>query len=226
MSFGSILSNITGTLTVSEAIICTLVSLVLGFIIAAAYMASGEYTKNFAMTLVLLPALVQLVIMMVNGNLGTSVAVLGTFSLVRFRSAPGSSREISSIFFTMAVGLATGMGFLGFAVMITVLLSAVFLILSKTAFGEGRRGKRILKITIPENLEYEGVFQDIFETYTVRHDLERVKTTNLGSMFELSYQVQMKKNIGEKEMIDAIRCRNGNLTVLLSRQLLGAEEQL
>lgn len=226
MSFGSILSNVTGSLTIGEALICTIVSLLLGFVIAAAYMASGSYTKNFAMTLVFLPALVQIVIMMVNGNLGTSVAVLGTFSLVRFRSVPGSSREISNIFFAMAVGLATGMGFLSFAVFITVLLAFLFFVLSKTKFGEGRQQKRVLKITIPENLEYEGVFGDIFEAFTTSHQLEKIKSTNLGSMFELSYQIELKKKIKEKEMLDAIRCRNGNLTVLLSRQTTGIEEQL
>ncbi len=225
MSFESILTNITSGLTVEEALVCTIISLLLGFVIAITYMASGSYTKNFVITLVLLPALVQIVIMMVNGNLGTSVAVLGTFSLVRFRSVPGSSKEISNIFFAMAVGLATGMGFLSFAVFITILLAITFLILSKTRFGEDRQQKKILKITIPENLEYEGVFNDIFESFTVNHELEKIKSTNLGSMFELSYQIQLKKEIKEKEMLDAIRCRNGNLTVLLSKKVTG-EEQL
>lgn len=225
MSFESILTNITSGLTVEEALVCTIISLLLGFVIAITYMASGSYTKNFVITLVLLPALVQIVIMMVNGNLGTSVAVLGTFSLVRFRSVPGSSKEISNIFFAMAVGLATGMGFLSFAVFITILLAITFLILSKTRFGEERQQKKILKITIPENLEYEGVFNDIFESFTVNHELEKIKSTNLGSMFELSYQIQLKKEIKEKEMLDAIRCRNGNLTVLLSKKVTG-EEQL
>ncbi len=225
MSFESILTNVTSGLTVEEALICTIVSVLLGFVIAITYMASGSYTKNFAITLVLLPALVQIVIMMVNGNLGTSVAVLGTFSLVRFRSVPGSSKEISNIFFAMAVGLATGMGFLSFAVFITILLAITFFVLSKTKFGEDRKQKKILKITIPENLEYEGVFSDIFETFTTNHELEKIKSTNLGSMFELSYQIQLKKEIKEKEMLDAIRCRNGNLTVLLSKKVAG-EEQL
>ena len=225
MSFESILTNVTSGLTVEEALICTIVSVLLGFVIAITYMASGSYTKNFAITLVLLPALVQIVIMMVNGNLGTSVAVLGTFSLVRFRSVPGSSKEISNIFFAMAVGLATGMGFLSFAVFITILLAITFFVLSKTKFGEVRQQKKILKITIPENLEYEGVFSDIFETFTTNHELEKIKSTNLGSMFELSYQIQLKKEIKEKEMLDAIRCRNGNLTVLLSKKVAG-EEQL
>lgn len=225
MSFESILTNITSGLTVEEALVCTIISLLLGFVIAITYMASGSYTKNFVITLVLLPALVQIVIMMVNGNLGTSVAVLGTFSLVRFRSVPGSSKEISNIFFAMAVGLATGMGFLSFAVFITILLAITFLIISKTRFGEERQQKKILKITIPENLEYEGVFNDIFESFTVNHELEKIKSTNLGSMFELSYQIQLKKEIKEKEMLDAIRCRNGNLTVLLSKKVTG-EEQL
>ena len=156
--------------------------------------------------------------MLVNGNIGTGVAILGAFGLVRFRSIPGSSKEIISVFFAMAIGLATGTGLVGFAVMSTVVIGLFFFILSKTNFGEGKVQERDLKITVPENLEYAGLFDDIFEKYTSKHFLEGVKTTNLGSMFELRYKITMKAANEEKKMIDEIRCRNGNLTIMCGRQ--------
>lgn len=198
----------------STATTLTAVAIVLGVIIAAIYMASGTYTKSFVITLAVLPALVQAVIMMVNGNLGTGIAVLGAFSLVRFRSVPGTSKEIVSIFFSMAVGLAAGMGQLVYAVLFTVVVGAIFFLLCKSNFGKEKTDEKELKITIPENLNYANVFDDIFEEYTKNVKLVRVKTTNLGSMFELSYRIMMKKEADEKQMIDALRCRNGNLTIV------------
>lgn len=207
----------TGQMTISSALICTTTSLLLGLIIAFVYMMHGTYTKNFVITLALLPAMVQIVIMLVNGNLGTSVAVLGAFSLIRFRSVPGSAREISSIFFSMAVGLATGTGYVIFAGVITVIISLVMLILCRTPFGEQQSLDKELRIIIPENLDYSDIFDDIFETYTKKALLERVKTTNLGSMYELSYHIVLKNASQEKALIDAIRCRNGNLTIICGR---------
>lgn len=207
----------TGQMTISTALICTFVSLILGLVIALVYMAHGTYSKNFVITLALLPAMVQIVIMLVNGNLGTSVAVLGAFSLIRFRSVPGSSREISSIFFSMAVGLATGTGYVVFAAVITIIISLVMLILCRSPFGEHNPLDKELRITIPENLDYSEIFDDIFSAYTKKVSLERVKTTNLGSMYELSYHIVLKRAEDEKALIDAIRCRNGNLTVICGR---------
>lgn len=215
--FTSIIESVSGSLTLQNALICTLVSLVLGGVIAVIYMAQGTYNKNFILTLILLPALIQAVIMIVNGNLGTSVAVLGAFSLVRFRSVPGSSKEISSIFFAMVVGLATGMGYITYAVLITVIIGIIFFALSKASFGEFKNTKKELKITIPENLDYTDIFDDIFKKYTKKSILSRVKTTNLGSMYELSYEIEMNDSLKEKEMIDEIRCRNGNLTIICGR---------
>ncbi|SFR70984.1 DUF4956 domain-containing protein [Anaeromicropila populeti] len=214
----SILSNLEGTLQLSDALICTCTSLVLGLIIAYTYMLSSSYSKNFVITLALLPALVQIVIMMVNGNLGTGVAVLGAFSLVRFRSIPGSSREITSIFFAMSVGLATGMGYIGFAILFTIIIGTVLLVLSKSKFGEAQSKDKNLKITIPENLDYTEVFDDIFRKYTGKAVLESVKTTNLGSMYELVYRISLKDVNKQKDMIDELRCRNGNLTIICSRE--------
>lgn len=222
--FASILTEGSATFLIPELILCTMVSIVLGFVIAFIYMYKSSYTKNFVMTLVLLPALVQIVIMLVNGNLGTSVAVLGAFGLVRFRSIPGSSKEISSIFFAMAIGLATGMGYITYAVLFTLIIGLVFFILNNTKFGEKKENNHHLKITIPDQLDYTEIFDDIFEEYTAKRQLIRVKTTNLGSMFELSYDIVLKEEEKQKKMIDAIRERNGNLPVICARPQMGMEE--
>lgn len=206
------------TLTPGSMIICSLVSILLGLAIAACYMICTEkYSSSFVITLVILPVLVQAVIMMVNGNLGTGVAIVGAFSLVRFRSIPGTSREIGTIFFAMAVGLATGMGYIGFAAIITVLVALVYVLLTKLHFGERKDTAKQLKITVPENLNYAGLFDDIFAKYLSEFELNKVKTTNLGSMFEITYRIKLVDENLEKEMIDEIRTRNGNLTVLCGR---------
>ena len=192
-------------------------------IIALVYMIHSTYTKSFVISLVLLPALIGVIIMMVNGNLGTSVAVLGAFSLVRFRSVPGSSKEITSIVFAMAVGLATGMGYVTFAGLITVLVSVVLFLLSRTPFGE-TRSARELRVLIPEDLDYTAVFEDIFAQYTRTHQLHKIKTTNLGSMFDLYYHITLKDPAQEKALIDALRCRNGNLTIVCNHSGSSREE--
>lgn len=222
--FTSILNSATGTLSVENAIICTIVSLVLGFVISAIYMSQGNRSKNLAITLVLLPALVQIVIMLVNGNLGTGIAVMGAFGLVRFRSAPGSSKEICSIFFAMAVGLATGMGYVTFAAAITILIGLVMFVLVKFNFGENKEEERVLKIVVPENLNYTEIFNDIFETYTKKNLLMKAKTVNLGSLYELTYRITLKDINQEKELIDELRCRNGNLTINCARICTSEEE--
>ncbi len=222
--FTSILTGVEGSLTVQNAVLCMAVSLLLGILISAAYGIQGTCSKNFMVTLVLLPVLVQMIIMLVNGNLGTSVAVLGAFSLVRFRSVPGSSKEMAVIFFAMAAGLATGMGFLSFAVLMTAIIGGVFLLLEKTRFGESKRERKNLRVTIAEHLDYTEIFDDIFRQYTDQCDLQRVKTTNLGSMYELECHIVLKDLRREKEMLDAIRCRNGNLTVICGRRAAIQEE--
>ena len=222
--FSSIISTTTSTLTVNTAIICLISALVMGTIISITYMCSGRYTKSFATSLVLLPALVQVVIMMVNGNLGTGVAVLGAFSLIRFRSVPGSSKDICTIFFAMAIGLATGIGYIAFAFAVTIVISLIMLALAKSNFGEKCNNEKELKITIPEDLDYTGVFDDLFSKYTKSATLESVKTTNLGSMFQLKYIVALKDLTLEKAFIDELRCRNGNLTIVCSKQQSGTGE--
>ncbi|MCI8885451.1 MAG: DUF4956 domain-containing protein [Dorea sp.] len=222
--FTSILSNVEGILTIQDVLLCTAVSLVLGLLVAVLYGYQGACSKNFMMTIVLLPMLVQMVIMLVNGNLGTSVAVLGAFSLVRFRSVPGSSKEIAVIFYAMAAGLATGTGFLGFAVVMTIVVGSVFFLLEKTRFGEWKQEQKDLRIMIAEHLDYTGIFEDIFKKYTSKCSLQRVKTTNLGSMYELDYHITLKDAGKEKEMLDEIRCRNGNLTIICGRRATIQEE--
>lgn len=222
--FGSILTGTTG-LFIGEAAICTAVSVVLGLCIAAVYVVQGEHTKNFVITLAILPVLVQVVMMMVNGNLGTGIAVLGAFSLVRFRSVPGSSKEILSIFFAMAIGLATGMGYVTFAAGVTVTVSLLMIILSKTGFGSNNGTERDLRITIPENLDYTDMFSDIFKRFVMGEPgLLKVRTTNMGSMYELTYRIKLKAPGTEKDMIDEIRCRNGNLTVICSQASTVSDE--
>ncbi len=208
------------TITVGDFLLCLGVSLVLGFLIAAVYTWKNRHSQSFLITLALLPAVVCVVIMMVNGNIGTGVAVAGAFSLVRFRSAPGSAKEIVAIFLAMGAGLIAGMGYLGFAALFTCIMCAVFFICHALAACSkpGDAAYKTVKITIPEDLDYTGVFDDIFAEYTKEHSLVQVKTTNMGSMFRLTYDVVLTSTAREKEMIDRIRTRNGNLEIMVSRQ--------
>lgn len=220
--FESIFESTTATLSITDALICMVVALGLGIVVALTHTLTKKYSKNFIIVLVLLPLLVEVVIMMVNGNLGTSVAILGAFGLIRFRSMPGTSRELLSVFFAMAIGLALGMGHIMFAVVFTIVISIAILLLSKTSFGE-KKNKQSLKIVVPEDLDYTTIFDDVFSKYTISHEITKVKTTNLGSMYEITYDVELKENI-EKEFIDAVRCRNGNLNVVLNHQKIEVGE--
>ncbi|MDD2956293.1 MAG: DUF4956 domain-containing protein [Oscillospiraceae bacterium] len=213
-------------LTISGVVLCTAVSLLLGLGVAAVSCCKNHCSKNFLVTLALLPAIVQIVIMMVNGNLGAGVATMGAFSLVRFRSIPGSAREIGSIFFAMAIGLATGMGYLGYAVIFFLLIAAAYLLLVVTPFGGGLDNDRMLKITIPEDLDYNGVFDDLLRQYTTSLQLTRVRTTNMGSLYELQYRVRLRNENLLKEFMDGLRCRNGNLNITCSRPAAGKDDQL
>ena len=203
-----------------EFLYCIAASLLAGIITALCYTYKTRYTKSFAVTLMLLPAVVCVVIMMVNGNIGAGVAVAGAFSLVRFRSVPGTAKEIVTIFLVMGAGLIAGMGYLAYALLFTVILNGVLLLCNRLDLGmKKNNGKyRTVKITIPEDLDYSGVFEEIFREYTTGYELVQVKTTNMGSMFRLTYEVALKASASEKEMIDKIRCRNGNLEVMISRQ--------
>ena len=208
------------TLTVTAFLIVILSALALGALHALLYGFNNRSTKSFAVTLATLPAIVSAVILMVSGSIGAGVAVAGTFSLVRFRSAPGSAREITAVFSSMALGLACGMGYPALAVVFGLILALADTLYAHSAFGEPRSGRadKSLQITVPESLEYDGVFDDIFARYTDEIRLVRVKTTNLGSLNRLSYELTMKKPGEEKAMIDELRCRNGNLEISLGER--------
>ena len=203
-----------------EFLLCIAVSLLIGALLAAAFMYRNTYTKGFVTTLAMLPAVVTLVIMMVSGNIGAGVAVAGTFSLVRFRSVPGTAREIGAIFSAMAAGLATGMGYVAFSLLFALIMAAAGMLYTRSRMGEGKvlPLRRSLNITIPENLSYTDAFEDLFREYTAQHTLTSVKTTNLGALYKLSYDLTLKDAGGEKAFIDALRCRNGNLEISSVRQ--------
>lgn len=212
------LNSILGSeLTLVSFLICTAVSLLLGVGTALVSMYRSRTTQSFAVTLAILPAVVQLVIMLVNGNLGAGVAVAGAFGLVRFRSAPGTAKEIGALFLAMAIGLATGMGYVGLAVIAFVIVAAMML-LTAVNFGGANEHERELKITIPESLDYDGLFDDLFEKYTKSCVLERVKTSNMGTLYELTYRVILPDGNAPKAFLDELRCRNGNLNIICGRE--------
>lgn len=213
-------TDLNKVISVRDFMLCLATALILGLVMAFAYMYRTRYTKSFVVTLALLPAVVCVVIMMVNGNVGTGVAVAGAFSLVRFRSVPGTAREICTLFLAMGAGLITGMGYLGFAALFTLVLSLIFMIYNRLDFGAKKNGAvyKTFAITIPEDLDYTEIFDDIFQEYAVSHELIGVKTTNMGSLFRLTYHITLRDAAKEKEMIDKIRCRNGNLEIAVSRQ--------
>ena len=220
--FGSAESLVAGVSTVDFLLCCT-ASIVLGAAVAAIYMFRHTYSKNFVVTLALLPLIVQMVITLVNGNLGAGIAVMGVFNLVRFRSIPGSAKDIGNVFLAMAIGLATGMGFIALAVLFTVIVGIVNVVYVLTPFGKQKAPEKMLKITIPEDLEYDGVFDGVLARYTDEHELVEVQTTNMGSLFLLEYAVRMKEPGAEKRMIDEVRCLNGNLKVVLGRAAASKE---
>lgn len=215
--FSSVLTDSAASLSASDILLCTVVSLALGFLIALFYTFRSRHSKSFVVTLALLPAVVQLVIMLVNGNLGTGVAVMGAFSLVRFRSVPGSAKEICSIFLAMAVGLATGMGYLAVAAVFVLVMGIAGLIYTLSGFGGEKHVHKQLKITIPESLDYTNVFDDLLGEYTGKSELVQVRTANMGSLYRLEYQIELKDPAKEKEFLDALRCRNGNLEISCGR---------
>ncbi|MCR5676308.1 MAG: DUF4956 domain-containing protein [Lachnospiraceae bacterium] len=213
--FGSILEN--GSVTGAAFFAATACSLVLGLYIAMIHRVIGGCTRSFLITLALLPAIVQLVILLVNGNIGAGVAVAGAFSLVRFRSAPGSGKEITAIFLAMAVGLATGMGYLGIAFFFAVVVTIAALIFEKTGLFGGDGQQRELKVLVPENLDYEGIFDDIFARYTKRAELAEVKTANMGSVYKLTWKIHFRDGAPVKAFMDELRQRNGNLEISCGR---------
>jgi len=216
--FDSIIKT-AGSITGTEYIILSAASIVFGIVIAFVHMYKNTYSKNIVITLVVLPFMVQTMLMMVNGSIGAGIAVMGAFSLVRFRSAQGNAKEIMSIFYALTVGLAMSLGYIGIAAFVLVLAGLLIILLTKLNFGSKREGIRNLKITIPEDIDYEGIFDDIFDKYTTKWDVMRTRMTNMGSLYEITYEIQFKNGVSEKAMIDEIRCRNGNLNIVCGRPL-------
>lgn len=219
----SILGSNMGSIDLISVIICSLVSLVLGFIISLIYKITSRYNKNFLVTISILPLLVESVILMVSGSVGASIATLGAFSLVRFRSIPGTSKEILVVFFSMAIGLSTGMGHIWLAMIITLIGSLALLLFNKIKVFDNDLYEKVLKITIPENLDYTDIFKEEFDKYTKKVELVKVKTINMGSLFEVTYNVVMNKDVNEKDFLDDLRIKNGNLKLILSQPLSNGE---
>lgn len=219
-------TDMTQIISVTDFLLCIGCSLLIGVILAFGYTYKSRYTKSFIVTLILLPTVVSVVIMMVNGNIGAGVAVAGAFSLVRFRSVPGTAKEIVMLFLAMGSGLICGMGYLGYALLFSVIMMALTILNNHLDFGVKKNTAvyKTLNVTIPEDLDYSDVFKPIIDKYTSSHELIRVKTTNMGSMFRLTYNIVLRNPDKEKEMIDDLRCRNGNLEISVSKQENSAAE--
>ena len=213
--FNSILGS---SLTFSSFLVCLITSIVLGMIVAIVHMKTTRTNQSFTESLVILPVLVTVVILLVNGNLGTSVAIAGAFSLIRFRSIPGNAKEIVNVFFAMVIGVAVGTGYIGFACIFTFITCLMLVFLYLIKFGSESNKDKILKISVPEDLDYENVFDDVFNKYLKDYVLKQSKTINMGSVFELTYIINMKKDISEKEFINDIRVKNGNLKIILTHE--------
>ncbi|MGN1479946.1 MAG: DUF4956 domain-containing protein [Acutalibacteraceae bacterium] len=212
-------SSTQSVIPLSDFLICIGTALLIGLFLAAVYKYKNTCTGSFLITLSILPAAICVVIMMVNGNIGAGVAVAGAFSLVRFRSAPGTAKEIGTIFVAMCSGLITGMGYIAYAVTFSLILGLITLLYQKLSYGRLKNEReKTLKIVIPEDLDYSDVFDDVIKKYTSRCDTVSVKTTNMGSLFKLTYDITLKDPSKEKEFIDELRCRNGNLEISISRQ--------
>lgn len=202
-----------------STMLCVLVAIVLGIIISISYkiVTKGKVSSSsFVLSLIVLPVIVSVVIMLVGNNIARAFSMAGAFTLVRFRSTPGDSKDITYVFLAMAVGLATGLGFLTFATMIAVLVSLLIVVFNFIGFNGVNTKCRQLKITVPEDMNFDGAFEDLLKKYTYGYSLNRVKTTNMGTLFELTYEIHMKDGISQKEFMDEIRCRNGNLNISLA----------
>lgn len=205
------------TVAFSDAMLTILLAIALGAAISFTYMKTqAGYTQNFALTMVVLPAIVAIIILLIGSNIARAFSLAGAFSIIRFRSAPGDPKDIAFVLFTMASGLACGVGAYDYAVLFTVILCALMFVLSKLKFGAKRSSEKLLKVTIPENLGYEEAFDELFKQFDVRYELRKVRTTELGSLYELVYAVTIDHLTNQKDFLDAVRCRNGNLDISLT----------
>ena len=209
---------ISADLTFVSAILTIVVAIVLGGMISYTYMKTNPngYSQSFTLTMVLLPVIVAIIILLIGSNVARAFSLAGAFSIIRFRSAPGDPKDITFVLFTMAAGLACGVGSFGYAVLFTIILCVLMFILNRTNFGLRKISQKTLKVTIPESLGYEEAFAEVFTKYNVRYDLKKIRTTELGSLYELVYMVTLDETANQKEFLDAIRCRNGNLDLSLT----------
>ncbi len=217
-------SIFTGQLTLGQFVLAIISSMIMGLILSLVFMYRNTYTKSFISALILIPAVETVVIMLVNDNLGTGLSVAGSFALIRFRSVKGNARELVAVFIAMTIGIVCGTGYVALAGVFTLLLCAAMFVLNLTGFGSVSENERYLKITIPESLNYDEVFNDVLERYTGRYQLESIKTLTLGSLFRLEYSVTMKNVSDVKKMIDELRTRNGNLEIMCGKPAVNREE--
>lgn len=215
----TIISSTTGeSFTLVNALIVIFASIFLGLVISCVYMKTNKKNNNsgFTITLVMLPVIISIIILLVGNNVARAFSLAGAFSIIRFRSAPGDPKDIAYVFFTLAVGLTCGMGYIGYAAIFTIILSALMFILNSLNFAEAKGKYMQLKITVPEDLNYDGVFEDVLDKFTTSYSIDRVRTRDFGSLFELSYSLQLKPEANQKNFLDELRCRNGNLNITLT----------
>lgn len=224
--FNTVLANLSEEITPLSAVITMVIALILGGIIAFTYRKTQDeavYQRSLAITLVMLPIILSVIILFVGSNIARAFSLAGTLSIIRFRSAPGDAKDIGFIFFDIAAGLACGVGLYAYGVLFVIILCLALIILEKANMFKANLLQKTLKITIPENLNYSGAFEDILDTYTKSYTLTKIKTTDLGSLFELVYRVSMSEGVDEQQFLNELRTRNGNLTIMLCEALQGVK---
>ena len=216
----TIINSTDGTsFTLTNTLIVITAAIILGFLISLVYMRTTKkagYSPSFTVTLIMLPVIISIIILLVGNNVARAFSLAGAFSLIRFRSAPGEPKDIAYVFFTLAVGLCCGMGYIGYAIIFTIILCLVMLILDVTRFAMPKTKAMSLKIIVPEDLNYEGVFDEILNSYTTNYKIESIRTRDFGVLFELNYSIHLLEEANQKQFIDALRCRNGNLNITLT----------
>ncbi|WP_291565531.1 MULTISPECIES: DUF4956 domain-containing protein [unclassified Clostridium] len=224
----TLISSTTGeSFTLINTLIIIASSIILGLAISITYMKTNKksgYNSGFTTTLIMLPVIISIIILLVGNNVARAFSLAGAFSIIRFRSAPGDPKDISYVFFTLAVGLTCGMGYIGYGVIFTTILCLLMIILSVANFATPKGSAMQLKITVPEDLNYERVFEEVLDKYTTSYDIQKVKTRDFGALFELNYMIYLKPNVNQKKLLDELRCRNGNLNITLT--FSGFEEKI
>ena len=224
----TIISSTTGeSFTLLNTLAIIMSAIMLGLVISVAYIKTNKkngYSSNFPITLIMLPVIIAIIILLVGNNIATAFSLAGAFSIIRFRSAPGDPKDIAYVFFTLAVGLTCGMGFIGYAILFTIILCTLMVILDLTKFGASKTKTIQLKITVPEDLNYEDAFDEVLSNYTTSWRIENIRTRDFGALFELTYKLSLKEDSNQKKFLDDLRCRNGNLNISLT--LSGFEEKV